>query len=95
MDGDQALPHVRILTFGYDANVVDPSSRGSLNSLFEHSINLLNELSQKGGRIRRAFTVFRFFQTNLSTTTIFVAYSLGGLIVKDVSRLDFPSLIHV
>jgi protein SERAC1 len=46
---EPALSHVRILTFGYDANV-DPTGRGSLNSLFEHSISLLNELTQERRR---------------------------------------------
>jgi hypothetical protein len=41
------MSHTRILTFGYDANVVSLTGRASLNSLFEHSINLVNELSRK------------------------------------------------
>jgi protein SERAC1 len=41
------MSQTRILTFGYDANVIDLTGRASLNSLFEHSINLLNELSRK------------------------------------------------
>jgi protein SERAC1 len=56
-----ALSHVRILTFGYDANIVDPSGRGSLNSLFEHSINLLNELSRE--RRRDAVSAYRLSHT--------------------------------
>jgi hypothetical protein len=43
---EDSLSHIRILTFGYDVNLNDSSS---LNSLFDHSINLLNELS----RVRR------------------------------------------
>jgi len=41
------MSHVRVLAFGYDANVVQVTGRASLNSLFEHSLNLLNELLWK------------------------------------------------
>lgn len=44
---EQALSHVRVLAFGYDANVVKLGGRVSLNSLFEHSISLLNGLSRQ------------------------------------------------
>jgi hypothetical protein len=44
---EEALSNIRILTFGYDAQVVNFKGRASLNSLFEHSINLLNELSRE------------------------------------------------
>jgi hypothetical protein len=44
---EEALSHTRILTFGYDANVVNVAGQASLNSLFEHSINLLNDLSRE------------------------------------------------
>jgi hypothetical protein len=43
---EETLSHTRILTFGYDANIVN----ASLNTLFEHSINLLNDLSQERKR---------------------------------------------
>jgi protein SERAC1 len=44
---EPALSHIRVLTFGYDANIVKLMGRASLNSLFDHSINLLNELSRE------------------------------------------------
>jgi hypothetical protein len=44
---ESAMSQTRILTFGYDANVIGLTGSASLNSLFEHSINLLNELSRK------------------------------------------------
>jgi protein SERAC1 len=55
---EQTLSHVRILTFGYDANVVNSAGHTSLNSLFEHSINLLNELSME--RRQEAVGICRF-----------------------------------
>jgi len=68
---EKALSHIRVLTFGYDANVVKLMGRASLSSLFEHSINLLNALSRE----RR--------QDARDRPIIFVAHSLGGLLVKD------------
>ena len=44
---EEALSHVRVLTFGYDANIVKLMGRASLNSLFEHSINLLSGLARE------------------------------------------------
>jgi hypothetical protein len=47
---EESLSHIRILTFGYDANVVNLNGNASLNSIFDHSINLLNELSRERKR---------------------------------------------
>jgi hypothetical protein len=41
---EESLSHTRSLTFGYDANL---DGTASLNSLFDHSIDLLNELSRE------------------------------------------------
>jgi hypothetical protein len=47
---EEALSHTRVLAFGYDANVVNVGGHASLNSLFQHSINLLNDLSRERRR---------------------------------------------
>ena len=44
---EKALSHTRVLTFGYDANIVNHMGHASLNTLFEHSIGLLNELARE------------------------------------------------
>ena len=44
---EEVVSHTRVLAFGYDANIVNPMGSASLNSLFEHSINLLNELARE------------------------------------------------
>ena len=44
---EPALSHIRVLTFGYDANIVKLMGCASLSSLFDHSIDLLNKLSQE------------------------------------------------
>ena len=55
---EEALSHTRILAFGYDANIVNVGGHASLNSLFKHSINLLNDLSRE--RRRDSVSAVRF-----------------------------------
>lgn len=64
------IPEARILTFGYDASVIGFWRGISGNSIAEHSDNLLSALS-----CFRSEAEFR--------PIIFVAHSLGGLVVKD------------
>ena len=47
---EMALSHIRVITLGYDANIVDLNGRASLNTLFQHSINLVQELSVVRGK---------------------------------------------
>jgi hypothetical protein len=47
---EEGLSHTRVIAFGYDANIVNVGGHASLNSLFKHSINLLNDLSQERRR---------------------------------------------
>jgi hypothetical protein len=51
LSNEEALSHTRVLAFGYDANIVNVGGHASLNSLFEHSINLLNDLSRERRRV--------------------------------------------
>ena len=55
---EAGLCHTRVLTFGYDANIVSVGGHASLNSLFKHSVNLLNDLSQE--RRRDSVSAVRF-----------------------------------
>ena len=43
--------NVRILSFGYDSRIVDFGGHASLNSLFNHSISLLNGLCCERERV--------------------------------------------
>ena len=43
---EESLSHTRILTLGYDANIMNLNGQASLNTLFQHSINLVQELSR-------------------------------------------------
>jgi hypothetical protein len=60
---EESLSRIRVLTFGYDANVTNIRGRASLNSLFEHSLDLLNELSRQ--RKRNAVGLDRILQKKM------------------------------
>lgn len=90
-----AISNARILTFGYDVNTVvaQPSSA----TLTEHADSLLESLS----RIRRETNVraksciylssaqpfMRLGYQAIGRPLIFIAHSLGGIVVKEVSRI--------
>ncbi|KAH8646408.1 hypothetical protein BGZ60DRAFT_391976 [Tricladium varicosporioides] len=65
------LPRARLLTWGYDAYVVQASVT-SKNRLTDHALNLLIDLTHD-----------RAFCNASSRPLIFVAHSLGGLVCKE------------
>lgn len=69
----QKLANVRVLTYGYDASVVN----GSLNRLIDHAENLLIDLSADREGVGAE-----------SRPLIFVAHSLGGLVCKKALLLS-------
>ncbi|KAI0898840.1 hypothetical protein F4806DRAFT_455761 [Annulohypoxylon nitens] len=72
------IENARILTFGYDADVVHLFKPAGRNSLSNHARNLLNDLVAK-----RYDTA-----SQGSRKIIFVAHSLGGLVVKRAMALS-------
>ncbi|KAK2789171.1 hypothetical protein FQN53_002396 [Emmonsiellopsis sp. PD_33] len=67
------FPTARIMTFGYDSIITQGYKTVNQGSLFSHSRNLLYELVQKRRPVPKRGLVF-------------IAHSLGGIIVKDVLR---------
>ncbi|KAI1440073.1 hypothetical protein F5Y02DRAFT_363690 [Annulohypoxylon stygium] len=71
------IENARILTFGYDADVVHLFQPAGQNSLSSHARNLLNDLVAK-----------RDDADSASSNIIFVAHSLGGLVAKKTIALS-------
>jgi hypothetical protein len=65
------LPRARLLTWGYDAYVVQ-ASVASKNRLIDHAMNLLNDLTND-----------RVASGSSARPIIFVAHSLGGIVCKE------------
>ncbi|KAH6686174.1 hypothetical protein F5X68DRAFT_153560 [Plectosphaerella plurivora] len=66
------VPRTRIVTFGYDADVVHFWSQASQNRVRNHAVNLVNAVSQLRER-----------SDTEDRPIIFVVHSLGGLIFED------------
>lgn len=68
-------PNSRILVFGYDSKITKYTSGAiNQNSIFSHSKDLLFALSRQRPFARRR-------------PLVFVAHSLGGIVVKEVSAI--------
>ncbi|KAI8630073.1 TPR-like protein [Xylariaceae sp. FL1651] len=76
------LPGVRVLSWGYDANT-HSSDRVSCQYLYDHALELVSDLTRK-----------RNLTQSVERPIIFIAHSLGGLVVKsalihsDAARQD-------
>ena len=68
------LPNCRIVSWGYDANIDHLTSSASTATVYNHASNLLS-----------ALTDIRMTEELKKRPIIFIAHSLGGIVVKDVS----------
>lgn len=67
------LPQARIITYGYDADVVHLTREAGLNTVRDHATNLILDLSNLRGGHHQA----------TGRPIIFVVHSLGGLVCQD------------
>ena len=83
------LPNARILTFGYDASVVNWRAMVSQNTIGNHAKNLLATLAthrENDNTVSTTLsTCFReAYAYKNHLPIIFIAHSLGGLVCEDV-----------
>ena len=69
----EKIPEARILTYGYDADVVHFIKPAGQNTVCEHAKNLVGDLTNR-----------RRESSSLQRPLIFVAHSLGGLVCEQV-----------
>ena len=69
------IPEARIITYGYDADVVHFTKPAGQNTVREHACNFIGDMTH----LRRG-------TSSLQRPLIFVAHSLGGLLVEQVRR---------
>ena len=72
-----AFPQARIVTWGYDVQIENFSTAASQASLLHHSENLLSDL-----------VMLRKSDTAKLNPLIFIAHSLGGIVVKDALSIS-------
>ena len=69
------------MTFGYDADVIGIVTTAGSNTLRDHGKSLANDLAMRRAR-----------SNSITQPLVFVAHSLGGLVVEQVSRTECISL---
>lgn len=80
------IDNVRILTFGYDANfkkVWAPRNSLGIQGFAQQLLYSLKLRYEQSGNVPLKFVSL----VNCQTPTIFVAHSMGGLVVKKVSQI--------
>jgi hypothetical protein len=78
----------------YAANTIGLMGRASLNSCSKHSISLVNKLA-KGDKNFRALNSSQTSSNyqmifSRTTTVVYVAHYIGGLVVEDLGSLGLP-----
>ncbi|KAI9730836.1 MAG: hypothetical protein M1834_005554 [Cirrosporium novae-zelandiae] len=70
------IPNARIITYGYDADVVHWMKPAGQNTVTEHAQNLVNDLCRLRARMKTS-----------KRPILFVAHSLGGLVCQNALLL--------
>jgi protein SERAC1 len=78
------LPKARIFSFGYDADIVRAFNTVSSNTLRDHGNTLANELGRR-----------RMRSKSRDRPILFVAHSLGGLVVEQVRFTCLEKPFHI
>lgn len=71
----KVVPQTRIFTWGYDVDINHLFSSASQATVFQHAGTLLSDLANK-----------RTSNVEKRRPLIFIAHSLGGIVVKDVRK---------
>ena len=79
-----AIPQGRVLTWGYDVDIAHVFSKTSKASIFQHAETLLSDL-----------VTLRYSMSDKSRPIIFIAHSLGGIVVKDALSLSRIESTHL
>ena len=77
------LPKARIVTWGYDVQIENLLSKTSKSSIFQHALTLLSDL-----------TSLRSLPLDRTKPLIFIAHSLGGIVVKDALNISKTETTH-
>ncbi len=80
----KVFPQARIITWGYGVQIEKMFASASQATIFHHAQTLLSDLA-----------MMRSSMSSKAKPLIFLAHSLGGIIVKDALRLSQNDLTHL
>lgn len=80
----KVFPQARITTWGYDVQIERMFSSTSQASILQHALTLLSDL-----------VMLRIRATDKAKPLIFVAHSLGGIVVKDALSMSQSDPTHL
>jgi pimeloyl-ACP methyl ester carboxylesterase len=90
---ENGLANIRISTFGYDANFTNILAAKNALGIADFAGQLLDSLDTHYGKHGNVGPFY--CRTKVKTPTIFVAHSMGGLVVKKVLIYDINLLTRV